>query len=145
MTEPESNDTSEVLGTLPMFAGLDEIGLWHVAELANAVDLPAGHVLMQPGQEGSGLFVIVDGTVSVELPGGTTFECGPGEFLGELSLLVDGLVHTGRVRAATAVSCLAISRTDFGKLLNTYPQIAVSMLTVLARRLATTDQLLNSR
>ncbi len=145
MTEPESTDPSAMLGTLPMFAGLDEIGLWHVSELANAVDLPAGHVLMQPGQEGAGLFVIIDGTVSVELPGGATFECGPGEFLGELSLLVDGLVHTGRVRAATPVQCLAISRADFAKLLGTYPQIAVSMLTVLARRLAATDQLLNSR
>jgi CRP-like cAMP-binding protein len=136
---------TETLGSLPMFNGLDDVGLWHVSELTTPVDLPSGHVLVQPGQEGAGLFVIVEGTVRVELPGGTTVECGPGEFIGELSLLVEGLVHTGRVRTATPVRCLAISRDDFSKVLDTYPQIAVSMLKVLARRLADTDHMLQTR
>jgi len=144
MTEPDLS-AAQTLATLPMFAGLDDVGLWHVSELANVVEVPAGHVLMQPGQEGSGLFVIVDGRATVELPGGTTVDCSEGEFIGELSLLVDGLVHTGRVRAATPLRCLAISRTDFSRLLSTYPQIAVSMLKVLASRLASTDALLNAQ
>ena len=136
---------AETLASLPMFSALDEIGLWHISELATIVDLPAGHVLLQPGQEGSGLFVIVDGSVNVELPGGTAVVCGRGEFIGELSLLVEGLVHTGRVRAATPVQCLAISREDFLRVLSTYPQIAVSMLTVLAKRLADTDAMLKTQ
>ncbi len=136
---------AETLASLPMFEGLDEVGLWHVSELATEVELPAGHVLMQPGQEGAGLFVIVDGCVNVELPGGSTISCSNGEFIGELSLLVEGLEHTGRVRAATPVRCVAISRDDFRRLLTTYPQIAVSMLSVLARRLADTDAMLKTR
>ena len=135
---------SESLQAIDMFAGLDEIGLWHLSSLATQVQLPAGHVLLQPGQEGQGLFVILDGQVAVELPGGTTISCMSGEFIGELSLLVEGLVHTGRVRATTPVECLAISRDDFARLLETYPQIAVSMLHVLARRLAATDAMLNA-
>jgi CRP-like cAMP-binding protein len=136
---------AETLSACPMFSGLDEVGLWHVSELTTAVDLPSGHVLVQPGQEGAGLFIIVDGRVAVELPGGTKIECGRGEFIGELSLLVDGLVHTGRVRAATPVQCLAIGRDDFTRVLDTYPQIAVSMLKVLARRLAATDRMLQEQ
>lgn len=135
----------ETIAALPMFSGLDEIGLWHVSQLATEVELPVGHVLVQPGQEGAGLFVIVDGRVSVELPGGTTIDCVPGEFIGELSLLVDGLEHTGRVRATTPVRCVAIGRDDFNRLLATYPQIGVQMLTVLARRLANTDAMLRTR
>lgn len=136
---------AESLRAIPMFADLDDIGLWHVSELATEVTVPAGHVLLQPGQEGAGMFVIIDGEVAVELPGGTHIGCTGGEFIGELSLLVDGLVHTGRVRAATPCTCLAIGRDDFGRLLVTYPQIAVSMLKVLARRLAETDAMLQTR
>jgi CRP/FNR family cyclic AMP-dependent transcriptional regulator len=136
---------SESLAAVEMFSGLDEVGLWHLSSLATEVAVPAGTVLLQPGQEGQGLFVILDGEVVVELPGGTHVTCAAGEFIGELSLLVDGLVHTGRVRAKTPVNCLAISRDDFARLLDTYPQIAVSMLRVLARRLADTDAMLSAR
>jgi CRP-like cAMP-binding protein len=138
-------ERAESLRSIPMFAGLDDVGLWHVSQLATEVELPAGHVLVQPGEEGAGLFVVLDGTANVELPGGTAIVCNQGEFIGELSLLVDGLVHTGRVRAATPVRCLAIGRDDFVRLLDTYPQMAVSMLRVLARRLADTDDLLKTR
>jgi CRP-like cAMP-binding protein len=136
---------AESLRAIPMFAGLDDVGLWHVSELATEITVSAGTVLVQPGQEGSGMFVIVDGSVNVELPGGTTIACVAGEFIGELSLLVDGLVHTGRVRAAEPCTCLAIGRDDFARLLETYPQIAASMLKVLARRLAQTDDMLTIR
>jgi len=135
---------AESLRSIDMFAGLDEVGLWHVSSLATEVSLPSGQVLLQPGQEGQGMFVILDGTVKVELPGGTTIACAKGEFIGELSLLVEGLMHTGRVRADGSVTCLAISRDDFTRMLETYPQIAVSMLKVLARRLAATDEMLNA-
>ncbi len=138
-------ERAESLRSIPMFAGLDDVGLWHVSQLATEVELPAGHVLVQPGEEGAGMFIILDGTANVELPGGTPVVCGPGEFIGELSLLVEGLVHTGRVRAGTDIRCLALGRDDFVRLLDTYPQIAVSMLRILARRLAATDDLLKTR
>ncbi len=136
---------SESLRAIPMFAALDDVALWHISELATDFALPAGHVLVQPGQEGAGLFIIVEGTANVELPGGSTVACEAGEFIGELSLLVDGLVHTTRVRAATPVRCLALARDDFGRLLETYPQIAVVMVKVLAHRLAATDDMLKAR
>jgi CRP-like cAMP-binding protein len=136
---------SESLRAIPMFAGLDDVALWHVSELATDIDLPAGHVLVQPGQEGAGLFIIIEGTANVELPGGTSVACAAGEFIGELSLLVDGLVHTTRVRAATPMRCLALSRDDFARLLETYPQMAIAMVKVLAARLAATDDMLRAR
>lgn len=136
---------AESLRAIPMFSGLDELGLWHVSQIVTEIDLPAGHVLVQAGQEGQGLFVIVSGSVHVEIPGGQTITCVAGEFIGELSLLVDGLEHTTRVRTAAPTRCLAISRDEFTRLLDDYPQIAVSMLKVLAERLANTDEMLKTR
>jgi CRP-like cAMP-binding protein len=131
----------ESLRAVPLFTNLDDLALAQIAAVATPVRVQTGHVLMHAGQEGSGVFIIQEGVVGVEI-GGRVIECVPGEMIGELSLLVDGLVHTGRVRALGAVECLAISRDDFGHLLETEPRIAVNMLKVLATRLANTDRLL---
>jgi CRP-like cAMP-binding protein len=85
--------------------------------------------------EGSGLFVIEDGTVLVELPNRKA-ELGAGECFGELALLTPEAVRTARVRAKTPVRVLAISRYDFRSLLESEPKLALSMLETLASRLA---------
>jgi CRP/FNR family cyclic AMP-dependent transcriptional regulator len=136
--DPELIDS---LRQLSLFADLDDLALAHIAAVATPMEVASGYVLIDAGQEGTGLFVLQHGTVVVEI-GSRTIECVAGEFIGELSLLVDGLVHTGRVRAKTPVKCLAISRQDFDKLLTDEPQIAINMLRALARRLAETDRML---
>jgi CRP-like cAMP-binding protein len=62
-------------------------------------------------------------------------QVGPGEFVGELALLVPEATRSARVRAKTDVRCLAIFAGDFGQLLEDEPRIAVAMLPVLAERL----------
>lgn len=108
--------------------------LGRILDSASEVDLTPGHVLIQPGMAGSGLFVIEEGTVIVELPNRQA-ELGPGEFVGDLALLTEH-PHTGRVRAKTPVKALAINRDDFASLLAAEPKMALSMLEVLAQRLA---------
>ena len=90
---------------------------------------------MQPNRPGAGLFVIEDGTVEVELPK-SKIELGPGEFVGELALLDENATHVARVHATSEIRCLAISRDDFDRVLASEPELAVSMLKVLARRLS---------
>jgi CRP-like cAMP-binding protein len=80
------------------------------------------------------MFVILDGTVGVELRK-RTVELGANEFIGELSLLTDHVERSARVTATTDVSCLTIGRADFATLLEQQPRIAVPMLSELARRL----------
>jgi CRP-like cAMP-binding protein len=126
--------TPDRLRSLPLFAGLSEASLARVREVATAFEAPAGAVLVEVGQPGSGLFILEEGSVVVELPGGGEVELGPGEFVGEMALLTDDL-HSARVRTRAGVRCLAISRRDFAELLDDEPRIAVAMLPVLARRL----------
>jgi CRP-like cAMP-binding protein len=124
------------LRAIPIFTDLDDDALQRIAAVATEFDAPSGHVLVQPRQEGSGMFILEEGSVVVELYSGTSLMLGPGEFFGELAILAPGVSRTARVRASTAVRCLAISRHDFDQVLAEHPFIAVAMLPVLARRIA---------
>ena len=123
------------LRSLPLLTGLDDEGLRRVSAMAVELDIPAGQVLVHAGDPGSGLFVILAGTAVVEARGETMIEVGPGEFVGELALLVPEATRSARVRAKSDVRCLAIFAADFESLLEQEPRIAVAMLPVLAKRL----------
>jgi CRP-like cAMP-binding protein len=130
LTQPER------LRTIPLFAELDDDTLLALADIATEVVVPAGQVMIRPYDAGLGMFVVEDGQVVVELGRGREVELGPGEFFGELALLIPEGVRAARVRAETDVRCIAIGRDDFAGLLDTQPSIAVAMLPVLARRLS---------
>lgn len=136
MTKSTVASQMRTLLKVPLFAGLSDAGLRRILKLSTLYDAPAGRVLVQPRVAGSGLFVIEEGTVLVEHRSGRV-ELGPGEFFGELALLTDR-AHAARVRAKTAVRCLAIDRFAFSKLLLDEPKIAISMLEALAARFSKT-------
>ena len=132
-----SDSSVDKLREIPLFTELDDDALELIARVSTEFEAAAGHILIERGTDGSGMFVLEEGTIVVELPGGRSMERGPGEFFGELALLGTG-VRTARVQATTRVRCLAIGRSDFAQLLDAEPRIAVAMLPVLARRLAET-------
>ena len=72
--------------------------------------VPAGRVLTEPGHPGSGLYIVLEGTVRVEAPE-RTVDLGPGALLGDRSLRTRNGRRTARVRALTRVRVLAIERT----------------------------------
>ena len=123
------------LRALPLFAGLGDDALRRVRACAVELEVAAGQTLARADDPGSGMFVIEEGTVVVEGRGRHVIELGPGEFVGELALLVPEAIRAARVRAKTDVRCLAISRGDFERLLEDEPRIALAMLPVVAGRL----------
>ncbi len=127
-------DRGDELRALPLFAGLAEESIERIAAIATEIDVPAGQVLVQRNEPGTGMYVVLEGAVVVELRG-KTVNLGPGEFFGELSLLVPGATRGARVRASTATRCLAISRREFAALLESDHPLALAMLGTLAARL----------
>jgi CRP-like cAMP-binding protein len=83
----------------------------------------AGHVLIERGQTGTGLYVILEGTVVVEAPEGNR-ELGPGAFIGERALFAADGKRTARVRAATELRVLAVDRAQFNRLCADDPEFA---------------------
>ena len=133
MADAPDSQFAERLRSVPLFSSLSPASLARVSGIVTEFEVAAGHVLVQPGEAGAGMFVLEEGVVTIELQG-RSLEAGPGEFFGELALLAP-VARTGRVRASTPVRCLAIGREDFSRLLEEEPSIAVAMLPVLARRL----------
>lgn len=123
------------LCSIPLFADLDGDALKRIAALMTDFEASPGQVLMQAGASGAGLLLIEDGTVVVSTRSGE-LELGHGECVGELALLDDRGRHAARVRAKTAVTGYAIDRSHFVEMLETEPRIALSLLRILAHRLA---------
>ena len=101
------------LREIPLFAEFSDEAFARIAEIATEIQYPAGAVLALADDPGSGMFVVEEGTVVIEARGGKHIALGPGEFVGELTLLVPDAHRVGRIRASTNVRCLAIARDDF--------------------------------
>jgi CRP-like cAMP-binding protein len=125
---------AERLSSVPLFAELDHDHLRSVAALVEEFDVPAGHVLVQPGLAGAGMFLVEEGTATLSIRN-REIELGPGEVIGELALLSGAGVHTTRVRTVSPVSGYCISRDAFDQLIHDEPKIAIALLKVVAARL----------
>jgi CRP-like cAMP-binding protein len=127
--------TPDELRELPLFQGVSDAGLERIAACAGEVNGAPGQVLALPGDPGSGMFVILEGTVNIDARGGN-FALGPGDFFGELALLLPETERVARVRASSQIRCLGIPRDDAIALVESEPAVALMMLRELARRLA---------
>jgi CRP-like cAMP-binding protein len=102
---------------------MDSGDLERLREAGTVTTVEAGHVLIERGQYGAGLYVILEGTVVVDAPEASR-ELGPGSVVGERALLsLDGR-RTARVRAVTNVRFLAVDRIAFERLCADDPGLA---------------------
>jgi CRP-like cAMP-binding protein len=127
--------SSEPLRQSPFFASFDDEALERIAARFSEVEFPANQVLIESRTPGAGLFVICDGTVQVEAHGFKD-ELGPGEIVGEISLLEDDGLRRARVVAKEPVRALALSRAEFDEMLATEPGLADAMQRLARDRLA---------
>jgi CRP-like cAMP-binding protein len=127
--------SSKFLRKSPYFASFDDETLERIAAPFSEVEFEPNQVMIQPRTPGAGLFVICKGTVHVEAHG---FEddLGPGEIVGELSLLEDDGLRRARVVAKEPVRALALSRTEFEAMLAAEPKLAETIRKLARDRLS---------
>jgi CRP-like cAMP-binding protein len=118
---------------ISLFAEITEKAAALVAA-GGVTDVSAGQVLIQAGDPGIGMFVVLDGLVVVER-GDLQIEIGRDGFFGELALLVPDSPRIARVRAKTDARILAVPRQTFDFLVETEPAFARALLRELAARL----------
>ena len=126
--------TSELLRSVPLLRGLDPVELERLGGLAIELDYADGEVLIRQGEPGDRFFLIDSGTVTVERNGRAIARRGPGDHLGEISLL-DGRPRTATVVAEGPVHAIVLDRRDFDRLLDEQPAVARQLVGALVERL----------
>ena len=129
----------EVLQRIPLFRNLDAETLTLLAGLARLRRCVAGAEIVQQDLPTEAVYVIVKGRANVSVAGrdGRVLilrEIGEAEIIGEVSLL-DGGLPSATVTAVTNLELIVVDRKAFLNLVEERPQIAVSLLPVLASRL----------
>jgi CRP-like cAMP-binding protein len=103
----------QVLKQIPLFAGLGLVDMRDLYRICEERVYEARTVLIEAGRSPQGLYVILDGEVEVALQSGEKLSTvGPGETLGEISLVTDGPA-TARATSVGRGRALFVSRERF--------------------------------
>jgi inner membrane transporter RhtA len=132
--EPMANPTVAGLARVSLFDGLSSRDLAEIAAVVEERAVPAGYVLTQQGEPGNKFFMIADGEVEIDVHGRVVRRLGPGDYLGEIALIMGG------ARTATAVTVVpsrlyVLNVSDFTALLRRQPRIENRVLTTVAARM----------
>jgi CRP/FNR family cyclic AMP-dependent transcriptional regulator len=128
-----ANNKVDLLGKVPLFAGLSKRHLQQVARIADEIDLREGKELISEGYSGREFFILLDGSAEVRRKGRKVNIMSPGDFFGEIALLSDRLT-TASVTTTEPSRALVITRASFKSLLRDEPAVQLKVLQALADR-----------
>ncbi len=126
------------LASIPLFSACSRKDLQKIARASNEVEVEAGRVLVDQGDAGREAFVIVDGKADVKRNRRKIATVGPGDAVGELSLLDHG-PRTATVEATTPMTLLVLSAREFTGVLDQVPGLNHKLLSALASRVRELD------
>jgi CRP/FNR family transcriptional regulator, cyclic AMP receptor protein len=129
------NSKAAAISRVPLFSRCSKRQLIEIAQLADEIDLPAGHTLTKEGTSGREFFVILEGSAEVRRDGRVIASLCGGDFLGEIALVTD-VPRTATVTATTPVRVLVVPTREFRQLLRTSPDIQGKVLEAVAERVA---------
>ena len=122
-----------------MFSSLSKRDLQRIARSSTELKLEAGAQLVDQGELGREAFVILEGSATVSRNGRKVGNVGPGDAIGELSLLDHG-PRTAKVVADTSMTVLVLSAREFTGVLDEIPGLAQKLLGQLAGRVRDLDR-----
>jgi CRP-like cAMP-binding protein len=118
------------LKQIPLFRDIPGEEIAGLLPIVEEVEISARTIVLRQGDEGDGLYIIVEGRVSVEVDGRRAGEMGSRQVIGELAIL------TGEPRAATCtalsdVIALRIRRDPFWQLLRDHTEVSLGVIRIL--------------
>ncbi|MEE9188004.1 MAG: SpoIIE family protein phosphatase [Anaerolineales bacterium] len=132
----------KLLARAPLFKGLPEDEIRKLTQTLRVLEVPPSTVLFQEGDVGDRFYIIIQGQIEVIKALGTPEERfiglrGPGEFVGELSLINRAGLRTASVRSLGPAHLWEMSHGEFDDLLHRQPSMAFELINVLSERLTT--------
>jgi CRP/FNR family cyclic AMP-dependent transcriptional regulator len=131
--------TLEQLRRIPIFVDLDAETLESLTRLARIRKCAPREIIVYQDEPAAGVQLMTVGRASVSVTtrdgrATTIGELGPGEIIGEISLL-DGGTPSATVTAITRTELICIDRQPFLDLLEQKPRMCIGLLAVIAGRL----------
>lgn len=126
-------DKAAALKNVPFLRSLNDEDINRIALNVRTMEAEPGRVLIEQGQSGSSLYVLLEGRLSVERDHHQVAIREAGEFVGELSLLL-GEPCNATVTAVDDCRLLVLERRAFNALLDSAPSLTKRLLQDLARR-----------
>ncbi len=124
----------DALAGVGLFSALSRAQLRSLARLMTCVDVPTGRALTTEGEVGREFMVVVDGQASVRREGRLVATLGPGDFVGEMSLIA-GTPRSATVTAETDMLVETLNRREFSTLLDESPKVARKIMVGAVKRL----------
>ena len=122
------------LSKVPLFANCSKRELARLLSRVRTESVEAGHTLFVEGAPLSNLYVIVAGSAIVRKNGRRIARLGPGDVVGELSVILGG-PRTATVEADTPIDWLVLNRASLRKAIDEVPGLGWSLLQAVAARL----------
>jgi CRP-like cAMP-binding protein len=136
---PDRPDIVESLTRLALFADLSRTQVESIAHRFDEAVFGEGERVLRTGLTGGALYIIIEGEAAVRIDGRERVRFGPGEFFGEIGVLLDEPPNAD-VEAATLLRCLEIPGAAVEPFLIAFPQVMLRMLRAEARRLRVTTE-----
>lgn len=135
----------ERLKGIELFANADKKALEHLASAADEAVLSPGQKLISEGHRHNEGYLIVTGSVEVDVGGEAIATLPAGELVGELALFGSNPIASATVTAVTETSVLVIPYNRFDQILDDNPSLTKAIAKQLASRLQKMDQLYEER
>jgi len=136
----EASVVEAFIRRVPLFASLPDREVGHLADTLQPVEFAPGQVVFHEGEYGDRFYIVLSGEVEIIKSLGAEAERlisvrGPGDYIGEMSLVNRDGLRTASTRARGPTRVLEMTREDFDTLLTRYPTLAYEMVRVLSLRL----------
>jgi len=126
------------LTQVSLFSACSKDELRKLSRATTDIPIAEGQVLVKEGERGMEFFVIVTGRAKVSRKGRKVGELGPGDFFGELALLIDA-DRNATVTALTPMEAIVLGRREFEAALADAPRMTRRIMSGMAARLAEYD------
>ena len=107
------------------------------------VEFPAGTVIIQEGDEGSKMYVVMNGELVISLKDKVLATALPGEIVGEMAV-INTQARSATVTAKTDCRLILIDQSSFKSLLRYVPEFTLHMMNVLTDRLQTAYEMIET-
>ncbi len=148
MMDVKTNDTRNILSSIPLFEGLGQAELAWIGHHAHRRMFSAGTSIVTAEQPGEAVYIILVGTVKIHIEQADGRDVvlaliGAGDTLGEMSLLDSA----GRSASAIALEdsfLLWMDKSAFQQMLDDFPPVSHNLVRILSARLRLANELIQA-